>query len=183
MKRWSVNPILATIAGLLATAALLAGDRPQPAQQVSAVELAEWIRDRRPNLRIIDLRSKPEFDLYSIPTAENQPVQVADGLLNGSAPEQVIVLYGDEASRAADALHRTKKKDNVYVLTDGLAGWLTDVMSPQLPPNATAQERAEYERKKAVAIYFGGQASAYGDRAPLPKSTLETLKRLKRRTC
>src|SRR5256714_13982575 len=37
---------------------------------VTALELAEWIRDRKPGLRVIDIRSSDEFSALHIPTAE-----------------------------------------------------------------------------------------------------------------
>src|SRR6476659_3303544 len=37
---------------------------------VTAVELAGWIKERQPNLRVIDVRDQSEFDAYHIPTAE-----------------------------------------------------------------------------------------------------------------
>src|SRR5262249_40447803 len=35
---------------------------------VSAVELAGWIRARRPRLRIVDIRDQADFDAYHVPT-------------------------------------------------------------------------------------------------------------------
>lgn len=42
---------------------------------VSAVQLAAWIRARRPRLRVIDVRSAPEFHAYHIPGPEHVPLE------------------------------------------------------------------------------------------------------------
>ena len=41
---------------------------------VPAVEVARWIRDRRPGLRLIDVRPQEEFSQFALPTAENLPI-------------------------------------------------------------------------------------------------------------
>ena len=42
---------------------------------ITALELAEWIRGRKPGLRIIDLRSAREFDTYHLPNAEKLAIE------------------------------------------------------------------------------------------------------------
>ena len=42
---------------------------------IAAVHLARWIRERRPGLRVIDVRPSEEFAAYAIPTAENIPLE------------------------------------------------------------------------------------------------------------
>ena len=41
---------------------------------VTAIELATWIKDRKPGLRVIDVRSAAEFDNFHLPTAERIPL-------------------------------------------------------------------------------------------------------------
>jgi hypothetical protein len=64
-----VRRVLAAAAAILGVLALFAG-KPAAIQSVSPVELAEWIRDRKPNLRIVDVRSDAEFDEYHLPRAK-----------------------------------------------------------------------------------------------------------------
>jgi hypothetical protein len=42
---------------------------------VTAVELAGWIRERRPGLRVFDLQSDADFVAYHIPGAEHIPLE------------------------------------------------------------------------------------------------------------
>jgi hypothetical protein len=70
-----IRRALTIAAATLGVLALFAGRQPgnratrQPTQ-ITAVELAEWIRDRKPNLRVIDLRPEAAFDEYHLPRAE-----------------------------------------------------------------------------------------------------------------
>ena len=52
----------------------LVGQIERGEDHVTALELAGWIRGRKPGLRVIDVRTAEEFAAYSIPTAENIPL-------------------------------------------------------------------------------------------------------------
>ena len=69
-----VRRALAAAAAILGVLALFAGERRtvrfDDYGDVAPVELAEWIRDRKPNLRVVDVRSEAEFDEYHLPRAE-----------------------------------------------------------------------------------------------------------------
>lgn len=181
----STNRILAVTAAVLGLGALVAGDATRAAvaaqHQVSPVQLAEWIRARNERLRIIDVRDSAAFSEYRIPTAEH----VAADQVAGSAftPDQLVVLYATDSDPVAEWSSLKKRGLNVKVLSGGLSAWLTDIMNPQMPPNATAGQKQHYDRKKEMAEYFGGQASVYSEPRALSPSTMESLKRLKRRTC
>jgi rhodanese-related sulfurtransferase len=180
--RLSTNRVLAAFAGVLAVGALVAGDvrRIEP-DQVSAVDVATWIRDRDPNLRIIDLRDSASFEFFHIPTAERIP---AAAIAKASFPRDAKIVLYDVDALPLDAWSALKQRGaQVYVLTDGLGAWVNDIMNPRLPPDATSTQRQEYERKKELAEYFGGQASVYSEPGAVSPSTLQSLQRLKRRTC
>src|SRR5262245_19699488 len=127
--RWHTNHWLAAAAGVLACGALVAGDSgaKQPAAQtertVDAVELATWIRDRRPGLRILDARSQGAFEAYHIPGAEHSA--------SPDKTDETIVVYLD---------------GNRYILRGGLDAWLSDIMNPRLPANASRAQESMYER-------------------------------------
>jgi rhodanese-related sulfurtransferase len=71
---------------------------------VAPVELAEWIRDRKPHLRIVDARAGAEFDEYHLPRAERFTSSTA------FAPDDTIVMVAGGTVRAR----------NVYVLRGGV---------------------------------------------------------------
>ena len=100
---------------------------------VSAVELAAWIRARRPGLRIVDVRSAAEFAAYHIPGAEHVPL---DGLVAARfAPDDTIVLYSEAGVHGAQAwvFLRALGHRHVVFLRDGLHEWLDDVVAPEAP--------------------------------------------------
>jgi rhodanese-related sulfurtransferase len=163
--------VLAAAAAILGVLALLAGEAPErsadgssagppPARrQLSApasrwrysrraagatlepVQLAEWIRDREPHLRVIDVRSEGEFDEYHLPRAERLTPSTT------FAPDDTIVFVAG-GERAVNR--------DVYVLRGGVQAWIDEVMNPTITANAPPSARAAYERASIVSRYFGG---------------------------
>ncbi len=153
---------------------------------VTALELATWIKDRKPGLRVIDVRPAADFERYHLPTAERMAL---DTLV--TAPfrdEETIVLYSDGGAHAAQGwvLLRARGHRQVYFLRGGLADWLEDVMNPALAPDTTPDARA---RVVSISRYFGGTPhdESESDRAAKGasprESTPEAVARMRRRGC
>lgn len=126
------------------------------AAYLSAVELAKWIRDRKPNLRIVDTRDSADFDQYHIPTAEQLDLEQLRTV--AFSPGEIVVLYSGEgasASREWVSL-RDRGVTQVYVLRGGVAEWINEVVNPEFPRNATATEQAEIDSVSALSRYFDG---------------------------
>ena len=116
--------------------------------RITALELAASIRDRRPGLRVIDVRPATEFDAYHIPTGENVLPDGIDRL--PAAPGEFIVVYAEDAAsteRAAAHL-RSLGRANILILDGGIRAWLDDVMNPV--------------RSTELTRYFGGTARPAG---------------------
>jgi rhodanese-related sulfurtransferase len=130
------------LAGLALAAGLLAvfAGSPYVVKHVTALELARWIRDRKPGLRVIDLRPAADFETYHVPGAQRVPATFQ--------PDETLVLISDGGAHAAQAwvFVRTMGHRNVYFLRGGINEWLDDVMNP----NGPSQEAA------ALSRYFGG---------------------------
>jgi len=153
---------------------------------VTAVELATWIKDRKPGLRVIDVRTAAEFDRYHVPTAERMAL---DALVTTAfKDDETVVLYSDGGAHAAQAwvFLRARGHRQVYFLRGGLADWLDEVMNPALSPDATPDARS---RVVAISRYFGGtpHEETESDRAAkgtAPRaSTAEAIARIRRRGC
>ena len=56
---------------------------------VTAIELAGWIKNRRPGLRVVDVRSKEAFEEYHVPMAERVPLDSLSAI--HFAPSETIV--------------------------------------------------------------------------------------------
>ena len=105
--RWALAAIALTLGAL----APFAGS-PYRQKEVSAVELAYWIKDRKPGLRVIDLRSQQEFDRVHVPTS------IRASAIAPRADETIVVVSNDDVK--AD-------HPNVYVLRGGIAAWTSEV--------------------------------------------------------
>ena len=137
---------------------------------VTPSELAGWIVQGRSDFRLIDLRAESDYATYHIPTAENVTV--------AALPEfpllrtEKIVLYSDGGIHAAQAwmLMQAQGYRAVYTVLGGLEGWKDEVLYPALPAQASALDRARFERAAAVARFFGGEPRAEGGAAaPAPR--------------
>ena len=168
-ERTRTHRLLASVAAVLAIAALAAGDpgarvdvdalaRAVEAEEdhVDALELAAWIRDRRPNLRVVDVRSAADYSAFHIPTAEHLPLTAV--VRAGFRPGETVVIYSEGGTHAAQAwfLLRAAGVEKVYFLRGGLYEWMTEVMSPTIPTDATPAQRAEFAGKAEISRYFGG---------------------------
>ena len=177
---WSASKVMAAIAALLATGAVIAGDPPtQTVRRVDAVELGEWIRDRKP-IRILDVRPRADFEQYRIPTAEHLLLDTIAKVLPSNTR---IVVYSDGGAEGETAARLLARDHDVAILEGGIYDWLDRVMSPQLPPDPTIQQREQFERQKLLSEYFGGAPSIFAETDARPRDAREALRRLKRRTC
>jgi rhodanese-related sulfurtransferase len=139
-----------------AEADLIAREIAAERDHVEATQLAEWIRDDRPRLRVIDVRDDLSPDDYVIPGAEQVPLAMLHRL--AIDPGDQVVLYSDGGAHAAQAwvLLRTQGHRNVAVLHDGLAAWEDDILSPLPPLNDDPADVARWEKAKELSAWFGG---------------------------
>lgn len=159
---------LGRAAAVLALAAALVGDPVPPGVGVDAlkaltsgggavspIRLAEWIRDRREGLRVIDLRDSTAFEAFHLPTAEHAELAVL--LREGLASEGPVVLYADGAIAAqAWVVLAGREPGRIRWLRGGASGWMASIMEPILPVDATDEERSAWPDVRALSLYFGG---------------------------
>jgi rhodanese-related sulfurtransferase len=123
---------------------------------VTAIELAEWIRARRPGLRVVDVRSSGEFDALHIPTAERIPL--TELAKTSFRRDETIVLYSEGGAHAGQGwvFLRALGYTQVYFLRGGLREWLDDVMTPTIDSRAGDSVRKAFARVSDLSRYFGG---------------------------
>jgi rhodanese-related sulfurtransferase len=156
---------------------------------VSAIELATWIKDRKPGLRVMDVRSVAEFERYHVPTAERIALDTL--VTTPFSDRETVVLYSDEGAHAAQGcvFLRARGHRQVYFLRGGLANWLEEVMNPTLASDAAPDARAAFERVAAISRYFGGSPHRETEaeraaRTTAPRPTVaDSVARMRRRGC
>ena len=142
------------------------------ADHVDALDLADWIIERRSDYRLVDTRTEAEFQGYHIPGAEN--ITVA-GLADAPfGRHEKIVLYSDGGIHSVQAwlLLRAMGFKGVYILKGGLQEWTDQVVFPALSENPTPAERTRDERLKYVSAFFGGKPRTGGAAGPAGPPTL-----------
>ena len=135
--KFSLHRVLAGLALAAGLLAVFAGS-PYAAKPVSALELARWIKDRKPGLRVIDLRSAADFENYHVPGAQHVALEAFESA--AFHPDETLVLISD------GMIVRAMRNHNVYFLRGGIHEWLDAVMNSK----AASQEAA------ALSRYFGG---------------------------
>ena len=148
---------------------------------VTALELAQWIKDRKPGLRVLDIRPDSEFEAYHIPSAERVPLNEIARLTPKG--DETLVLYSEGGAHAAQGwvLLRSIGFTKVYFLRGGLLDWMDDVMSPTLPEQTgKASVDSARDNHAALSRYFGGVPRVGA--VPLP-SSVSPIVRIRRRGC
>lgn len=124
--------------------------------------IAQMIVEKDPSLRLIDVRSKDEFDKFSLPGAINIPI---DNLLSAEYVDilhqstMMNVFYANGSTRANEAwiIARQLGYSNNYVLSGGLNYWFENILNPQKPSaNSADDELAKYDFRKGVSQALGG---------------------------
>jgi len=140
---------------------------------VTAIELAGWIKNRRPQLRVVDVRSKEEYEAYHLPMAERVPIDSLSSI--GFGHDETIVLYSDGGAHAAQGwvFLRALGYGKVYFLRGGVYEWLDQVMNPVLRADVLPRDSATFANVAALSRYFGGE----------PRSSESAPLKVRRRGC
>jgi rhodanese-related sulfurtransferase len=126
--------------------------------KVTVTDLADWIIKGKSDFELVDLRSEEKYNKYSIPNSQCIPLpQISSSELFRN---QKILLFSDDDVTASQAWFILKSKGykGVYILDGGLDAWKEQVLFPKAPLNPTKEQKAEFEKMKEVAKFFGGQA-------------------------
>jgi rhodanese-related sulfurtransferase len=101
----------------------LARDVDNESDHIPAGRLAAWLNERKPGLRIIDLRSDSEYAVSHIPQAEHMTLSQLRHA--GFQNNETIVLYSAGGGHAAQGWFflRASGLDHVYSLKGGMDEW------------------------------------------------------------
>jgi rhodanese-related sulfurtransferase len=136
---------------------------------LSALQLAEWIRDGKPGLRVLDLRDAPAFERRHIPSAESFALTGLSTVL--PRPDETVVVYSDDDLRDVQGVawlvglgHR-----RLHVVQGGMSAWMAEVIDPVVQGDSATSIAA-------LSRYFGGvpRAATPSDDARDPRATRAT---------
>jgi len=160
-----MHRVLVIVAGMLG---LAASGIDAARDRISALELAERIMTRDATLRILDLRSRAEYDEFHIPGAMH--TSLAE-LWKASMPrEATVVFYSEGGLHSAPvwALMRLRGYRNVVFLREGVYEWISRVHEPRLAVDSTPAEKAEFAHAAELSRFFGGLALSGVPRSEVP---------------
>ncbi len=148
-------------AGPVDSAAIVQGI-VQEKDHVTAVELAQWIVEKRQDYQLIDIRQPWQYDDYHIPTAVNVPLSqlFQESNLKQLDRSKKIVVYGLGAGHAAETqLLLQMKGYNAYSIKEGISAWWDQVITP-VSLRSESADPAGYQQAKQLRDYFFGASSA-----------------------
>lgn len=174
--------------GSRAALAGIAAEISREADHVDPIVLADWIRERRPNLRVIEVVESPadiDPNDYVIPGSSAVTLSAITSL--EASGNDTIVLYSAGGTHAAQAwvLLRARNVQPVFVLRDGLAAWEDEVLAPSAPSDSSAVALARYKHARELQLWFGGTVTDQGSVWSAPVQTPRPGKpaRRRRNTC
>jgi rhodanese-related sulfurtransferase len=121
---------------------------------IDAVQLAEWIMEKKSDLIVVDLRTQSAFDSSCIPTAINTSLRQLDSALQKN---QTIVLYSEGGVHSAQAwfLLKALGYPRVFSLKGGMREWESEVLFPTLDDGIFTKE--ERQHRTELSKFFGGE--------------------------
>ncbi|MBI5216641.1 MAG: rhodanese-like domain-containing protein [Ignavibacteriae bacterium] len=166
----SLNKILASVALTLALLAAIIGlpkrDDPRLEEialliqseedHITPLELAEQIFSGK-KIRLIDIRDSVSHFEEHIPKSELMTLQQL--LNNEMQKNELTVIYSEGGIHASQAwmLMKMKDYDSIYTLLGGYNGWKETILNPKLHAGKTEEEKTEFERRKTLCRFFGGE--------------------------
>lgn len=143
--------------------------------RISSDEVASRLIQKDPALRLVDVRSKSEFENFTLPGAIHIPI--ADMLLPEmqkmlDADRYDLVFFSNDDVRAAQAwqINRRAGAVGARYMEGGLNEWTQKFLNPPVPPaTASASEQEIYQFRKAVCQYFIGGSEALSPE-PFPET-------------
>lgn len=143
---------------------------------ISTDEIAQVIMENDPSYILIDIRSKEEYERYSIDGALNIPydkIMEESNLPYFNQDVYTTVIFSNGSSLADQAWLRLRSYDyeGNKVLKGGVNEWYTTILNPKKPvdSNLSAEVYDQYLFRKGAAIYFTG-AQVVGDEVSQPKA-------------
>jgi rhodanese-related sulfurtransferase len=94
-------------------------------KEIEVPELAGWLEEQNPKLRVIDVRQMPEIAAGTVPGAHALPLHNLPLMVNQLNREEKIVMVCRSGARSAQACMFLAQQgfDNVHNLRGGMMAW------------------------------------------------------------
>jgi len=144
-------------------------DIVQTSRYVTTDQVAEMIIEGDPTLQLVDVRNEYEYFDYSLPNALNIPLDsiVADSYSDYLGIEDMNMVFLSNDDILADlawVMVRRLGYKNIYVMKDGLNGWISTIIQPEAPAETASKTEWElYSFRKGASMYFTGAEIAATD--------------------
>jgi rhodanese-related sulfurtransferase len=101
-------------------------------KEVDAPELHNWVQEKHPQMRVIDVRGMGEIAAGTVPGAEAMPLHTLPVRVSELSREDKLVFICRSGARSAQACMFLKQQgfDNVYNLRGGMIGWVQSGLEP-----------------------------------------------------
>jgi rhodanese-related sulfurtransferase len=101
-------------------------------KEIDAPELAIWVKEKHPNMRVIDVRGMGEIASGTVSGAEALPLHTLPVKINELGRDEKLVFICRSGARSAQACMFLQQQgyDNVYNLRGGMIGWVQSGLEP-----------------------------------------------------
>lgn len=95
-------------------------------KEIDAPELHIWVKEKHPNMRVIDVRGMHEIAAGTVSGAEAMPLHTLPVKINELSRDEKLVFICRSGARSAQACMFLKQQgyDNVFNLRGGMIGWM-----------------------------------------------------------
>jgi rhodanese-related sulfurtransferase len=95
-------------------------------KEIDAPELASWVKEKHPKMRVIDVRGMGEIASGTISGAEAVPLHTLPAKINEFSRDEKLVFICRSGARSAQACMFLQQQgyENVYNLRGGMMGWM-----------------------------------------------------------
>ncbi len=102
-----------------------------PKTSISLKEIKDMLTGKEPNVQLVDVRSKEEYDKHHVPEALNLSAEELKSTIDDedSKSKTIVTIcnHGNQRSQSAAQLLRDLGFKNAYFLEGGTAGWFEEM--------------------------------------------------------
>lgn len=101
-------------------------------KEVDAPELANWVKEKHPNMRVIDVRGMNEIAAGTVPAAEAVPLHILPAKVSEFDRNEKLVFVCRSGARSAQACMFLQQHgfENVFNLRGGMISWVQSGLEP-----------------------------------------------------